>query len=75
MSTTFAMRMGSEDGRRTMGLAPSKSRRRCHCGCRKRATHLGLGDGICLIMGCELYIRRWVRDGGRMRRRRPLERR
>ena len=37
-------------------------RRRCTCGCEQRATHLGMANGVCLTMGCELYVRRWVRD-------------
>lgn len=41
----------------------SRSRRRCHCGCKKRATYRGMANGVCLAIGCELYIRRWVRDG------------
>ena len=43
--------------------ADSKVRRRCHCGCKKRAAFLGMANGVCLSMGCELSIRRWVRDG------------
>jgi hypothetical protein len=56
-------RWGSADGNRAMVKAPARSRRRCHCGCGSQATHTGLGDGLALTMGCELYIRRWVRDG------------
>ena len=41
----------------------SKSRRRCHCGCKRRATHLGMANGVCLTIGCELAMARWVRDG------------
>lgn len=57
------VRYGSVNGHRTMIEAPSSSRRRCHCGCGRRATHTGLGDGLALTMGCELSMRRWVRDG------------
>lgn len=39
----------------------SKSRRRCHCGCKKRATYRGMANGICLIVGCEFSIRKWVK--------------
>jgi hypothetical protein len=39
-----------------------RSRRRCICGCRKRATHRGMANGVCLITGCELSMARWVRD-------------
>lgn len=48
--------------RRTMTLVPPKSRRRCRCGCKTRATHMGQCNGVTLVMGCELYIRRWVRN-------------
>jgi hypothetical protein len=56
-------RYGSASGHRAMVKAPPRSRRRCYCGCGKRATRTGLGDGLALTMGCELSIRRWVRDG------------
>lgn len=54
---------GSVFGVRTFTRAPSTLRRRCPCGCRGRTTHYGLGDGVALTHGCELSIRRWVRDG------------
>jgi len=38
---------------------------RCRCGCDRRASHLGLADGLCMISGCELTVRRWVRYGAR----------
>lgn len=41
---------------------PSTSRRRCRCGCRRRASHLGMANGIALAWGCELYVARWVRN-------------
>ena len=56
-------RSGSVDGSRSMVSAPSRSRRRCGCGCKGRATHVGLGDGLALMSGCEMKVRRWVRDG------------
>jgi hypothetical protein len=40
-----------------------RSRRRCHCGCKRRATHLGMANGICLTTGCELSVARWVKHG------------
>lgn len=43
--------------------APSESRRRCHCGCKRRATHAGMANGVALTMGCELAMARWVRGG------------
>jgi len=42
--------------------APSTSHRRCHCGCKRRATHIGMANGLALTTGCELRIARWVRD-------------
>lgn len=39
-----------------------RSRRRCYCGCRGRATHYGTANGVALICGCEFYVRRWVAD-------------
>ncbi len=41
----------------------STSRRRCNCGCNSRATHIGTGQGAGMMGGCEMYVRRWVRDG------------
>jgi hypothetical protein len=43
-------------------VAP-KSRKRCHCGCKMRATHYGRANGMTLTKGCEMKIRRWVRGG------------
>lgn len=43
----------------------AKSRRRCGCGCRRRATHRGMANGVCLTMGCDLSIRRWVKEENR----------
>ena len=40
-----------------------RARRRCHCGCKKRATHTGMANGVALMHGCELAVARWVRDG------------
>jgi len=39
-----------------------RSPHRCGCGCKRRASHRGMANGICLATGCELWIRRWVRD-------------
>jgi hypothetical protein len=58
--------IGSVHGRRSMGCAPPRSRRRCSCGCGARATHVGFGDGVALMRGCELYVRRWVRRGAKV---------
>ena len=43
------------------------SRRRCHCGCERRATLMGMANGIALVSGCELAIARWVKTGGLLR--------
>lgn len=40
-----------------------RSRRRCHCGCKRRATYNGMANGIALVSGCELAIARWARGG------------
>lgn len=48
---------------RYMEVVSPRSRRRCHCGCRKRASRRGMANGVALTTGCEMYIRRWVRDG------------
>ncbi len=55
--------IGSVHGKRTMTESRKLSRRRCHCGCKGRASHIGLGDGVALMSGCNFYVRRWVRDG------------
>lgn len=39
------------------------SRRRCPCGCQQRATHNGMANGVALMHGCELRVRRWVKYG------------
>ncbi len=51
--------------KRTMKKAASTSRKRCSCGCGRRATHIGLANNLGMLGGCELTIRRWVRDGSR----------
>lgn len=49
-------------GERSLGLLPRKSRLRCGCGCKSRATHYGAASGCTMTVGCELYIRRWVKS-------------
>lgn len=51
--------------KRDMHLLGAGSRRRCNCGCKTRATHRGDANGVTLVYGCEMYMRRWVRDGVR----------
>jgi len=40
-----------------------RNRSRCSCGCGGKQTHVGKANGLALTSGCELSIRRWVRDG------------
>lgn len=49
-------------------LRPKKRGRqpKCHCGCNGPKTHTGKANGVALTSGCELYIRRWVKKGGRL---------
>ncbi len=63
-------RVGSERGARTWALAPARGRRRCFC-CGKKVTHIGLGDGVALIDGCEWRVRLWVRNPDSVRRKVP----
>lgn len=44
-------------------VEPTKSRRLCLCGCRRRVTHIGMCNGVGLIWGCELRVRRWAKGG------------
>lgn len=61
-------RIGSVDHVRYAEPVPSTSRRRCYCGCKRRATHYGMANGMALTTACELTVRRWVRDGVGVRR-------
>jgi len=36
---------------------------KCSCGCETNKTHLGLANGVCLTSGCEMKIRRWIKEG------------
>lgn len=60
---TFGKHGSVVDHTRYMQPVNPTSRRRCMCGCKQRALHLGMANGVCLVVGCELSIRRWVRDG------------
>lgn len=39
---------------------------KCWCGCGTDKTHRGLANGVCLISGCEMAIRRWAKEGNRV---------
>lgn len=39
-----------------------RRRRNCSCGCKRRVTHRGFANGVCLMSGCEMAVFRWVRD-------------
>lgn len=36
---------------------------KCRCGCKKKATHIGMANGVGLAWGCELSVARWVKKG------------
>ena len=61
--SSFGQWGSSTEHKRYMEPVASRSRRRCSCGCKTRATHRGMANGVCLTSGCELSMRRWVRDG------------
>lgn len=54
--------VGDERMLRYMKAAPNK-RRRCRCGCGGAETHVGFANGVALMGGCEMRVRRWVREG------------
>lgn len=54
--------VASADGDRYMSSVKSGRLRRCHCGCGGKATHTGSSNGLALMSGCEMSVRRWVRD-------------
>lgn len=39
-----------------------KSRKMCRCGCNRRATKMGMCNGIALRVGCDFSILRWVKE-------------
>ena len=53
---------------------PKGDRRRsnCSCGCKKRETHRGFANGVCLMSGCEFRVARWVKDPASVYRRAAL---
>ena len=62
------MRWGSAEHHETyIEKAKPTSRARCRCGCNQRATHVGKANGIALKIGCELSVRRWIRNTNRDR--------
>lgn len=40
-----------------------RNRSRCYCGCGGKASHSGRANGLALVQGCELAMRRWVKTG------------
>lgn len=54
----------AEHVRYAQPVRPS-SRRRCGCGCERRATHMGMANGCGLATGCALAIARWVKTGSK----------
>lgn len=54
--------VASADGDRYMSAVKSSRVRRCQCGCGGRVTHVGASNGLALMSGCEMSVRRWVRD-------------
>lgn len=58
----WGQRGSAVDHHRYSQSVDPRSRRRCGCGCKRRATHLGMANGICLMTACELAVARWVRD-------------
>lgn len=51
-----------EDVRYADPITGRAGRRKCSCGCDRASSHRGMANGICLVSGCELSIRRWVKD-------------
>lgn len=58
--------VGSASGHiRYMFLLPGRwrNRRKCYCGCGGKSSHGGAANGLTLVNGCELSMRRWVKTG------------
>lgn len=64
-------RIGSTDHVRYAEAVSPKSRHRCSCGCKMRATHVGMANGVALTTACELAIRRWIKTGDTKAKRGP----
>lgn len=58
------MRWGSalQHARSLVPIVGRKGRLRCTCGCKRPSTHHGMANRVALMSGCELSVRRWVRD-------------
>lgn len=52
----------SSDARYCEPVHDRRHARKCHCGCGARSTHLGMANGVALMSGCEMLVRRWVRN-------------
>lgn len=49
--------------KRTIEPVESRSRARCWCGCKRRGTHVGKANGMCMTAPmCEMQARRWLRN-------------
>ena len=59
----MGMHWGSADEHKRYMVAADKASNDCGCGCNGPATQLGMANGVCLTSGCEMRVRRWVRDG------------
>lgn len=63
IAPSAAGRCGRSDMNRDFWEINGRLRRRCYCGCGRRATYTGGSNGVAMMHGCELSVRRWVRDG------------
>lgn len=57
----------ADDVRYAEPVVDPRSRRLCTCGCKRRSTHKGMANGVCLTSGCELSMARWVKTGQTVR--------
>lgn len=48
--------------RRAIEPMPTPHRLKCYCGCEGKATHRGTCNGISMTDGCELHVRRWMKN-------------
>lgn len=51
----------ASEHQRYLEPTPEGTYDRCLCGCGGPTTHVGMANGLGLIAGCELSVRRWVR--------------